>query len=215
MDQMRYQKKRKGALGSNQYQVKHKARYWGSLALLAIAYLLVQLGIFGIQEVNTRFTVAFASESLVESTNNLTSKLRDENKIMLEELEAYKAKHPNPTEKEIEAYVKTIFGRDAKVAIEVSHHECGTWDKTYPKCRLHTSAEDSIGLFQINLYNKNGAVHANRIPGVTMAEKQLWLENPLNNTLYAYWTFKTSGWCPWSGFKNNKYIQEMAGYSCK
>lgn len=139
-----------------------------------------------------------------------------ENDALLKELEAYKAKHPNPTEQEIEAYVKTIFGKDAKVAIEVSHHECWKWDKKYPKCNLKSSVENSVGLFQINLENKNHWVHAARIPGKTIPEKELWLENPLNNTLYAYWLFSRSGnFCAWSGFTKHAYIQEMAGYSCK
>ena len=110
---------------------------------------------------------------------------------------------------QIENYIRTIFGSDASVAIAVSHNECGPTNAAYPKCRLHTQVEDSIGLFQINLYNAKQWIHAGRIPGDTMAEKINWLKNPYNNTLYAYWVFKTSGWSPWSSYQSGAYLSDL------
>lgn len=137
--------------------------------------------------------------------------LEDTVKQQTAELEAYKSKHPDPTREEIEAYVRKIFGKDANIALAVSHHECGYTNKNYPKCHLKSGVEHSVGLFQINLYNSKQWIHAGRIPGVTMEEKVVWLENPFNNTLYAYWVFKTSGWNPWSAYKNGSYLADMKG----
>lgn len=109
------------------------------------------------------------------------------------------------TQEAIEAYIKKIFTKDAKVAIAVSHGECNPANKTYPACHAKSSIEHSVGIFQINLYNKDHWVHAGRIPGETMEEKIKWLEDPYNNTLYAYWIYSTSGWNPWSAYTNGGY----------
>lgn len=112
-------------------------------------------------------------------------------------------------QEEIEKYIKTIFGKDAKVAIAVSHHECGPTNKAYPACNLHTNAEDSVGLFQINIQSKTAKVHFARIPGETLEEKKEWLKDPYNNTLLAYWIFQTSGWNPWSAYTSGRYLASM------
>lgn len=110
---------------------------------------------------------------------------------------------------DIENYIKTIFGKDAKVAIAVSHNECGPTNKLYPKCNLHTEVENSVGLFQINIESVTTKVHWSRIPGKTLEEKKTWLENPYNNTLLAYWIFQTSGWNPWSAYTSGRYLNDM------
>lgn len=110
---------------------------------------------------------------------------------------------------DIESYIKTIFGRDAKTAIAISHNECNPANKRYPKCNLHTSVENSVGLFQINIESATTKVHWSRIPGDTLVEKKEWLENPYNNTLLAYWIFQTSGWGPWSAYTSGRYLADM------
>lgn len=109
----------------------------------------------------------------------------------------------------VEAYVKTIFGKDARVAIAVSHNECNPANAKYPQCVLHSGVEYSVGLFQINLYNKTQWIHAGRVPGGTMEEKIEWLKNPYNNALYAYWVFKTSGWTPWTAYTSGNYLKSL------
>jgi len=137
------------------------------------------------------------------------SELEKTNEELLSELAAIKSKNPDPKREEIEAYVRKIFTKDnPNLALAISHHECGYTNKNYPKCSLKSSVENSIGLFQINLHNAHKNIHADRIPGVTMAEKIQWLENPFNNTLYAYWVFKTSGWNPWSAYTNGAYLND-------
>lgn len=108
-------------------------------------------------------------------------------------------------QEEIENYIRTIFGSDAKVAIAVSHGECNPANRTYPKCQLKSSVENSIGLFQINIQSATTKIHWSRIPGKTLEEKKTWLEDPYNNTLMAYWIFSKSGWFPWSAFTNGSY----------
>lgn len=120
---------------------------------------------------------------------------------------------PLPTKLEeqakIEAYMKTIFGADFRVARAISHNECNPANPKYPACVLHSNVEYSVGLFQINLYNSKQWIHAGRIPGETMGEKAEWLKDPFNNTLYAYWVFKKSGWNPWSAYTNGNYLRSM------
>lgn len=116
---------------------------------------------------------------------------------------------PSHQQKEIEAYIKTIFGPDAHIAIAVSHNECNPLNSKYPACILHSEVEYSVGLFQINLYNSQQWIHAARIPGSTMEEKAEWLKDPYNNTLYAYWVFKKSGWHPWSAYTSGNYLKDL------
>ena len=135
--------------------------------------------------------------------------LEDTVKEQNAELEAYKAKHPDPTREEIETYVRMIFKKDQpNVALSVSHMECNPKNKAYPKCHNKSAIEHSVGIFQINLYNANHWIHAARIPGSTMEEKIQWLENPMNNTLYAYWVYSTSGWNPWTTFTKGLYLND-------
>lgn len=135
--------------------------------------------------------------------------LEDTIKQQTAELEAYNAKHPNPTREEIEAYVRMIFKKDnPNIALSVSHMECNPKNPAYPKCHNKSSIEHSVGIFQINLYNAKQWIHAARIPGNTMEEKIQWLENPMNNTLYAYWVYSTSGWSPWTTFTKGLYLND-------
>lgn len=71
-----------------------------------------------------------------------------------------------------------------------------------------TSAECSIGLFQINLardYCNGTWVHAGKVPGDTMEEKIEWLKVPENNIEIAKQIHRTSGFYPWSVFLNGVY----------
>ena len=119
---------------------------------------------------------------------------------------------PEPVNSEHEAiddYIRTIFGKDAKVAIAVNRVECNPKNKQYPSCVYHTEYEYSVGIFQINLYNKSHWIHAKKVPGNTMEEKVEWLKNPFNNTLIAYKIFTDSGFGPWSGFTSGRYLDHL------
>jgi len=113
------------------------------------------------------------------------------------------------TQNEIEAYIRTIFGTDARVAIAVSHNECNPKHRDYPACVLHTKAEYSVGIFQINLYNENHWIHAKKVPGATMDEKIEWLKNPYNNTLIAFKIFSDSGFNPWTAYSSGNYLNDL------
>lgn len=108
-------------------------------------------------------------------------------------------------QEQIDNYIKTIFGKDATVAIAVQRVECNPQNKQYPKCVYHTEHEYSVGIFQINLYNSSHWIHAKKVPGETMEEKVEWLKNPYHNTLIAYKIFTDSGFNPWSGFTSGRY----------
>jgi len=114
-------------------------------------------------------------------------------------------------QEEIEAYMKTIFGKDFRVARAVSHNECNPANAKYPACILHSDVEYSVGLFQINLYNSKQWIHAGRIPGKTMEEKVQWLKDPYNNILYAYWLFKASNnsWNAWTAYSSGNYLRSL------
>lgn len=109
----------------------------------------------------------------------------------------------------IEDYIRTIFGSDARVAIAIQHNECNPLNKLYPRCRLTSQVEDSVGIFQINLKTPTTKVHFDRVPGNTLEEKVEWLKDPYNNTLMAYWIFKTSGFNPWTTYKNGSYLNNL------
>lgn len=113
---------------------------------------------------------------------------------------------PNYSQKEIEDYIRVIFGRDAEIAIAISKGECNPGNKKYPACQLVSDVENSIGLFQINLKSKTQKIHYDRIPGNTLDEKITWLEDPLNNTLYAYWLYTRSGnFNAWTAYTSGSY----------
>ena len=114
------------------------------------------------------------------------------------------------TSESIEKYVRTIFGKDSKVAIAVSHNECNPRNRLYPTCHeTITNKEYSVGIFQINIKSEYAKVHYDRIPGGTLEEKIEWLKDPYNNTLFAYWIFKTSGWNPWTAYTNGSYLSSL------
>lgn len=116
---------------------------------------------------------------------------------------------------DIRSYINIIFrSREAaKMAFSISLAEsadpkakCGT--PVYLEAALHHSGvEHSVGIFQINLYNAEAWVHAARVPGKTLSEKEKWLQDPYNNILYAYWIWSTSDWTPWSTYGNGAYLK--------
>jgi len=110
----------------------------------------------------------------------------------------------------VENYIKIIFGSEWRVARAVHYNECGPSHRDYPRnCRLTTGAEDSIGIFQINIQSKDTKIHWSRIPGETLEDKVEWLNDPYNNTLMAYWIFTKSSWYPWSAYTSGRYLDDM------
>lgn len=115
---------------------------------------------------------------------------------------------------QIKQYIYEIFQNEgAEVAYSISLAESAYYEPAvegylyydYPIIN-HSNAEYSVGIFQINLYNKFQKIHADRIPGDTMDAKEKWLSNPYNNTLYTYWVYRESGWYPWSTFNAKDYL---------
>jgi hypothetical protein len=97
------------------------------------------------------------------------------------------------------AYIKTIFGREGDMAIEVQSHECNPKRKDFPRCEKNDEIEYSCGIFQINL-----RYHAARVKGETLEEKCENLKDPYYNTLVAYFIYShTENFCPWTWYKNN------------
>lgn len=75
--------------------------------------------------------------------------------------------------------------------------------------RVHKDDKEwSVGLFQINMIkgNGNGAkVHADKIPGRTMEDKQEWLKNPMNNAIMARFIKAVTGLRAWTCYTNGVY----------
>jgi len=188
------------------------------VAWLAIIFLvIVALHFVTITvEIGFNATKAWAQETfqpVVYAPNKLVSPIPNST-ITPTPTESTPSITPAPTimpekQKDIENYMRTIFGSDARVAVAISHNECNPSNAKYPECVLYTSAEYSVGVFQINLYNAKQWIHAGRVPGKTMEEKVEWLKNPYNNTLYAYWVFKTSGWDPWTAYTSGNYLRSL------
>lgn len=113
-------------------------------------------------------------------------------------------------QEEIDAYIRTIFGKDAKVFTAITRVECNPKNKQYPACVYHTEHEYSVGVAQINLFNKSHAIHAAKVPGDTMEEKIESLKDPYINVLVAYKIFTDSGFAPWAGYTSGRYLDHMA-----
>lgn len=198
----------RNARGSNQYQTRVKIP-WLLIAVTLLLGILLYLALEGV------LSAPRLSDAPKAYANTFISPLPTHvvpaNAVTATPTPSVKAPEGEdaPTEAEIEAYIKTIFGAEARTAIAISHHECSPSNAQYPKCRLHTEVEDSIGIFQVNLANAKQWIHAGRIPGKTMDEKRAWLENPFNNTLYAFWVYQTSGWNPWSAFTSGRYRADL------
>lgn len=107
--------------------------------------------------------------------------------------------------KEIEAYMRTIFGKDAPTAIAIAKAESGLRAKANNTSKIETS----IGVMQINIKSKTTLVHWSRIPGKTLEEKVKWLEVPEQNILLSYWIFSKSGFSPWSTYQNGAYLKYL------
>jgi hypothetical protein len=113
-------------------------------------------------------------------------------------------------QKNIKSYIYSIFGNEADNAYAISLAEsgvgCGGSVIYKTKALHHSQWEHSVGIFQINLMSAAAKVHYDRVPGDTLEQKEKWLDDPKNNTLFAYWIYSTSGWNPWSTFTNGAYL---------
>jgi len=191
--------------GSNQYQAKKKTYTKEWLAILGIAVVVCYTGRLAGQDIFGRIKTAWAQETAIISPLPETHTIKEPVPFYIDTSDVRQVTE----QEEIEKYIKTIFGKDAKTAIAISHKECNPKNKAYPKCVLSTEREHSVGIFQINIQSHTAKVHSARIPGDTLEEKETWLKNPKNNTLMAYWIFEKSGWNPWSVYKNGSYLEEM------
>ena len=114
-------------------------------------------------------------------------------------------REPNDTQAEVDGYIRTIFGRDARVAMAIQRVECNPLNRNYPKCVYVTTREHSCGVFQINL-----KAHWDKVPvGDTFEEKCEYLNDPYNNVLIAHKIFSDSGFTPWSGYTSGRYLEHL------
>ena len=114
--------------------------------------------------------------------------------------------------KNIKDFVYQTFGEKGNIAWAIAESECNHTRKEYPRCVNSTEVEHSIGIFQISIardFGKGAWVHWNKIPGDTLEEKEEWLKDPFNNTLMARFIYGTSGFYPWSVFKNGVYLDKL------
>lgn len=115
----------------------------------------------------------------------------------------------------IKEYIYRIFGKNGSVAVAIATAESGKVDQITKKAYFATYAvnrsavEVSVGLFQVNLKSKETLVHWARVPGSTEEEKIGWLQDPYNNTLFAFWVFSTSNFFPWSTFSDGTYLKYL------
>lgn len=112
----------------------------------------------------------------------------------------------------LKKYLKTVFGKEWKVAFGVAQSECNSSRPEWPKCKLSWRKEHSIGWFQINLAQEEGLgakVHWDKVPGKTLREKEEWLENPYNSVLIAKFIYDQSGFYPWTAYTNNNYLRTL------
>lgn len=182
--------------GTNQYRDKHKTNIHYVGWFLFVVALAVTISLpFRMREIER----AYAQQSIISP-------------LPIEKpLESTPSAKLVPSNDElvgkIEAYIKTIFGREGKMAIEVQHHECSPNRREYPKCEKNDNIEWSCGLWQINLRDPKTlrVIHANKIPGDTFEEKcEKLKDDPYFSTLIAYKIKEDwNGFCAWTWYKNN------------
>jgi hypothetical protein len=110
----------------------------------------------------------------------------------------------------IKQYIYSIFSSNARLAYSISLAEsgegCGGEVVYKIKALHHSGDEHSVGIFQVNLYNKNVWVHAGQVPGDTLEQKQAWLEDPYNNAVFsAYLSNKGDDFGAWSTYTSGAY----------
>ena len=186
----------------NQDKFEFRA-FWPSVILWIIAWIVVFAN-FAYLNWNTQRLIKQTELPLLQQKLVALANMKAEG--LQETLDK---KQPSYTQAEIEKYIKTIFGKNAAVAIAVSHHECSPKNKQYPKCVAHSDKELSVGVFQINLKNELHLIHAAKVPGKTIVEKVESLKDPHINTLIAFKIFTDSGWGAWSSYKNKSYLLSM------
>lgn len=187
----------------NQYRCKHGK----DVGAYMISFLYLMIILVGLHDYHI-FTKLQANASS-DIISPVSTTLIPVSPSILHATESAELINETDTQEEIEKYIRTIFGRDAKTAIAVSRNECGPTNKYYPSCQFKTAHENSIGLFQINLKSEYAKVHYDRVPGETLDDKIEWLKDPHNNVLMAYWIYSHSGWFPWTAFTSGNYLKDM------
>ena len=118
---------------------------------------------------------------------------------------------------QFKTYVQKIFGSEWKTAVAVSQCECSNKRKEWPVCinswgTNNGNGEHSVGAFQINLARNGGKgawVHAEKIPGVTIGQKEIWLSDFKQNVMMAKIIRDNNGWGVWTGFTNGCYKTKL------
>jgi hypothetical protein len=115
----------------------------------------------------------------------------------------------------VERYIRTIFAKQGDVALAIARAESGRVDRETGQWYFlanavrKTSYETSVGVFQINLKSEDTLVHYARIPGDDIEAKIEWLQDPFNNTLFAFWIYSHSMFWPWSTYSDGTYLKFM------
>lgn len=99
---------------------------------------------------------------------------------------------PPSTQFSPQDYIREVFGPDAPIALAVAQTESGIVSKQGGRNRNGTY---DWGIFQIN------DCHCKKIEGDCHSQ----LLDPKFNINFAKKIFDSSGWYPWSTFKNGKY----------
>jgi hypothetical protein len=182
----------KNALGSNQYRDRYKAHYWGSIALLAIGYLVIQIGIFGVEEGNSRLKIAFASENVVTTTNLINKRTNEENQALKEKLGGmFSVTTSDTTKKIVEYYLTKYFGKDADIARKVFTCESGLRPEA-----VHTNKAgfgQDAGVSQLNS-KYQGKRFEKMNPGISF---DIGAHDIEMNLKVAKAIFDEQGWNPW------------------
>jgi len=115
-------------------------------------------------------------------------------------------------------FFQKIFGSSWKIAFSVAEHECGHTNPRWPNCINswgfgEFSGEHSVGLGQINLARNSGKgawVHADKIPGETIGQKEIWLMNWKQNIMAMFIVSKGgTDFGPWTAYSNKNYLQTL------
>src|SRR3990167_1673591 len=183
--------------GSNQHQSKYSSHWKVNAIIFLVIWILVISGAFVYYGFRIKNVQAQETPELISPTATPTPTVH-----ILQVIDNAPVVYEGEFEqKQIIAYIKTIFGRDWKIACAIARSESGLRTDANNTSKI----EISIWIMQINLKSEYAKVHYDRVPGKTLEEKIAWLEVPENNVLMGYWIYTKSGFNPWSVYKTGAY----------
>lgn len=179
-------------LGSNQYRSKYKQKYWSSIAIMTIIYLIFQIGIFGYQYADSVIRVAFASEVIVPSVNLVNSKLHLQNQKLdlIAKVATAEDKPVQLKEDQVKAILSIVIpDASAQARLYTIIHNCE--NHSFNPIAVNENIKDGkvwsydLGVAQINNY-----YHSKQVQALFGEDFDKAMKDPAKNLMFAAWMWQ-------------------------